>query len=199
MGTRMGIAQAGEKLGGIVVPKGSVALGTVCSVTVNGIMLKRGVPVTSRFGGLLEIREGQPIRFVELIEYSGTTVDPLEAFIRASMTQVLECARTGSGIIGASFREFPSVAIDEVRRIRGEMETFGVSGILAIGKPNRPLLDVPVAEGRTGIIVVGGLNPMAAVHEAGIRIQIQSLSGLEDIRSYQTYTAIAQMMKGGGV
>jgi HTH-type transcriptional regulator, global nitrogen regulator NrpRI len=192
MGQKITIVREGHNIGGYKVPRDSVGFGTVCSVTVNGIMLNQGVPVTSRFGGLVEIRDGEPMRFVELIEYGGTTIDPLEAFIRAGMTQVRECARTNSGIIGASFREVPSVALDDVRRIRQEMSALGLSGILAIGKPNRPLLDIPVAEGRTGMIVVGGLNPIAALREAGIPVNVQSLAGLEDFGNFSSFKDVAQ-------
>jgi HTH-type transcriptional regulator, global nitrogen regulator NrpRI len=187
MGTRLAIVHEGEQLGGLVVPPGMVAIGTVCSVTVNGILLSQGIPVTSRFGALLEIKDGRPVRFVELINYTGTTLDPLEIFIQAGMTRVRQCARSGRGIIGASFREFPSVAIDDVHRLKKKMEQCGLSSILAIGNPNQPLFDVPVAEGRTGMIVVAGLNPIAALHEVGARMAIQSLSGLEAYERFQSF------------
>jgi hypothetical protein len=116
----------------------------------------------------------------------------LEAFIKAGMTQVTAGARTGDGIIGASFREVPSVALDEVRRIQQAMKLQGLGGILAIGKPNRPLLDIPVGEGRAGMIVVGGLNPVAAIREAGIPIVAQSLAGLEEFGKFAPFKEVAQ-------
>ena len=185
MGTKLAVAREEEVLGGLTVPADMVALGTVCSVTVNGILLEQGIPVTSRFGGLLELRDWRPVRFVELIEYRGTTLDPL--FIQAGMTRVRECARSGNGLIGASFREFPSVALDDVLSLKKKMEQHGLGGLLAIGHPNQPLFDIPVAEGRTGMIVVGGLNPVAALHEAGARVSIQSLAGLEEFSMFQPF------------
>lgn len=190
MGQRLMVVEAGKRIAGFEVPEQSVAIGTVCSVTVNGIMLAEGIPVTSRFGGLLEVQDGQPVRFIELIDYGGSTVDPIECFIRAGMTQVRRCARTGTGVIAASFREIPSVAVNDVQRIRDDMAAHGLSGILAIGRPNRPLLDMPVAEGRAGMIVVGGLNPAAALHEAGMRLHLQSLAGLEEISQFSTYEEV---------
>ncbi len=190
MGSRLAIAREGGVLAGFKVPRGMVLLGTVCSVTVNGILLAERIPVTSRFGGLIEMRDGKPVRFVELIEYSGTTMDPLEAFINANMTKVRECARTGHGIVGASFREVPTVALDDVRRIAKDMERHGLGGIVALGRPNQPLLDIPVAEGRSGMIVLGGLNPIAALHEAGARVTIQSLAGLEDFKSFAPFQSL---------
>lgn len=190
MGTRLAIAREDEHLGECHVPKGMVGVGTVCSVTLNGILLGERIPVTSRFGGLLEIRNGEPKRFVELIDYSGTTLDPLEAFIRAGMTNVRGCARTGSGVIGASFREIPSAALDEVARIQRSMKKLGLGGILCIGHANRPLVDIPVAEGRAGMIVVGGLNPVAAVHESGMRLSMLSLAGLDDFGKFAEFKEV---------
>ena len=187
MGTRMCILQAGQRMGDRQVPEGAVGVGTVCSVTANGILLHEGIPVTSRFGGLIEMREGEAVRFVELIEYRGTTLDPLEAFIQAGMTSVRDCARTGTGLIGASFREVPAAAVDEVRGIRKALEKRGLGGVLAVGEPSQPLLDIPVAEGRAGMVVVGGLNPIAAAHEAGIRLSMVSLAGLEDFETFVNY------------
>ena len=37
-----------------------------------------------------------------------------------------------------------------------------------IGNPNQPLLEMPVAMDKAGMIIVGGLNPVAALEEAGI-------------------------------
>jgi HTH-type transcriptional regulator, global nitrogen regulator NrpRI len=196
MGTKLAIAREGQTIAGLKVPRDRIALATVCSVTLNGIMLSERIPVTSRFGGLLEMREGRPARFVELVEYRGTTIDPLEFFINAGMTRVRECARSGSGIIGASFREIPTVALDEVKAVVREMERHGLGGLLMIGRPNRPLLDIPVSEGRTGMIVVGGLNPIAALHEAGADVKLQSLAGLEDFNSFLPFQLLRDRFPG---
>lgn len=187
MGNRMALIREGQRGCGRSVPDDQVAIATICSVTVNGILLKAGIPVTSRFGGLLEMREGQAVRFVELMEYRGVTLDPLEFFIRAGMTRVRECARTGSGLIGASFREFPSVALPDVARLIREMQRLGLSGVLAVGQPNQPLFDIPVAEGRTGMVVAGGLNPIAAMAESGAEVVIQPLAGLMDYHAFAAF------------
>lgn len=167
-----------------------MALATVCSITVNGALLKQGIPLTSRFGGLLEMREGRPVRFVEIIEYRGSTLDPLEVFIQAGMTRVRDCARTGTGVIGASFREFPSVATDAVHRVRAALERAGLGGILLVGRPGLPVLDVPVGEGRSGLIVLAGLNPVAALREAGVGPEIRSLAGLAEYAAFTPFEIV---------
>jgi HTH-type transcriptional regulator, global nitrogen regulator NrpRI len=195
IGTRFAVARAGEKLGNVRIPEGRLGIGTICSVTVNGLLLREGIAVTSRFGGLLELRDGSPVRFVELIEYSGSTLDPLEVFIKAGMTTVRECARTGNGTIGVSFREIPSAASPAVRRIAGEIEKQGLGGVLYVGEPNRPLLDVSVGEGRTGLILCAGLNPIAAVYEAGIRVSMSTLSGLEAYDRFKPVSEIGRVVR----
>ncbi len=187
MGNRLCLIRANESLSGRSIPGGYAALGTLCSVTVNGVLMSEGIPVTSCYGGLIELRQGRPVRFVELMEYSGVTVDPLETFIRAGMTDVRGAASKGTGVITASFREIPSVALDAARKVFDRLQRAGMGGILMIGRPGQPLLDIPVAEGRTGFIVVGGLNPLAAVVEAGIPCELKSLSGLEEFSRFSTF------------
>lgn len=191
MGQKLGLAFEGTSFGGDCVPEGCVGIASVCSLTVNGIMLKHGIPVASRFGGLVEVRDGKPVRFVQLMEYRGVTIDPLEVFVKANMTSVLECANNGSGIIGASFREVPSDALPDVYQIRSAMERVGLAGILDIGVPNRPLLGVDVMEGRAAMIVIGGLNPIAALCESGVRVSIRTLIGLEDLGCFSTFADVA--------
>ena len=77
------------------------------------------IPTASRFGGLLELRNGQSTRFVEIIHYDGTSIDPLEVFIRSGMTNYTGAIRDGNGRIGASFRELPA---DSRKRVQGLAE-----------------------------------------------------------------------------
>ena len=56
-------------------------MATVSDVVINGCLLKSGLPVYPRFGGLLQVKEGKLLRFSDLVEFSGTTVDPSDIFI----------------------------------------------------------------------------------------------------------------------
>ena len=49
----------------------------------------------------------------------------------------------------------------------------------------RPVLDVPVPEGRVGIIVAAGLNPIAAVEEAGIPTESHAMAELYEFGKLQ--------------
>ena len=178
MSDRVILAPEGEKIGDVMVPKGMVGLGTICSVTINGIFLKAGIPVASRFGGVVETANGKPLRFVSLISYDGSSLDPLEVFIKSKMTAVSKAVADGRGRILASYREIPVVCLDKAKKLARTLEDRGIRGILLIGSPNKPLLEVPVGIDRAGIVIVGGLNPVAVLEEHGIATESRAMSTL---------------------
>ena len=173
-----------EQVGDIVIPKGRIGLGTVCSITFNGALIQAGIPVSSVFGGLLEIRGGSPDRFTAVIRYDGTSLDPLEIFITSGMTSTGDAVGggngSGSGLIGASFREIPASAREAAVQTDARLKQRGLGGFLKLGFPGRPLLDIPVGDGRVGLIIPGGLNAVAPMVEQGIPIESRALCGLVD-------------------
>lgn len=196
MSDRIAIAESGEKIGDIIVPEGKVALGTICSVTINGVFLKAGIPVASKFGGLLQVGEAGPTRFVALISYEGSSLDPLVVFIKSKMTSVLDAVRHRSGEILASFREIPVVCIGKALEIKEKLKEIGIGGILLIGNPNQPLLEMPVEMDKAGMIIVGGLNPIAAIEESGIPTFSAAMASLY---SYKALMPFKEALKGKGV
>jgi len=192
VGRLAALFEPGERVGEIAVPEGKVGVGTVCSITFNGVLLAHGIPVTSRFGGLLELRGLKPTRFVELIHYEGTTLDPLEVFIRSGMTDYRGAVATGNGLVGASFREVPGNARERIMATAQGMEDAGLGLVLAVGWPGRPLLDIPVSEGRLGVVLMGGLNPIAILEESGMRVRhTGALAGLVEYRRLVPFAELA--------
>jgi repressor of nif and glnA expression len=180
-------APEGEKLGAAVVPQGKIGLATVCSVVINGVLLKAGVPVEFRFGGLLEVRNLNPRRFVAIIEYAGTSIDPSEQFIQARTTSVGEAARTGKGKILGVFRTVPAPAREVVEERIARLKEVGIGGVFAVGDTSEPLCQIPVALNRVGIVQLGGLNPVAAAVEAGIEIENVAENGLIDFQELRSF------------
>lgn len=176
------VARSGEKLGDIVIPKGKVGFATVCGVTINGVLLKNGVPMESRFGGILEIQRNKPVRFTAIINYGGTSLDPSEQFIRARMTSVRDAIRNGNGRILANFREIPAPARSIVLEVDGLLKKAGINGIYYIGNISEPVCQISVGTNRVGIILLGGLNPIAAAVEAGIEVDNTAESGMLDFK-----------------
>jgi HTH-type transcriptional regulator, global nitrogen regulator NrpRI len=195
MGSMLTIVRPGEILNHVTVPDGMIGIGTVCSITVNGVLLKHGIPTTSRFGGLLELQNKKPIRFAEIIMYDGTSIDPLEVFIRSGMTNYLGAITEGTGRIGASFREFPAESRDLVEQIAEKLRRIGLGGLLMIGRPGQSVLDIPVSEGRVGAIVIGGLNPVSILEEKGIRAYSRALAGLIDFGRLFRYEELGSRIK----
>jgi repressor of nif and glnA expression len=178
MGRLLMLAGPGEVIGEYTIPKGKVGFCTVCSITINGILLKHGIPMVSRFGGLLRLKDSKAFRFVEMIHYDGTSIDPLEVFIRSGMTDYHQAIRGGDGLIGASFREVPAESRLRLININQRLEAVGLGAIMEIGLPGQPLLDIPVSYSRTGVVVAGGLNPIAILEERDHRVFSRALSGL---------------------
>jgi len=181
------VAVEGEKLGSVVVPEGKIGLATVCSVTTNGVLLKAGIPIESRFGGVLEVRDAKPRRFIAVINYNGTSLDPSEQYIRARMTSVSQAARTGNGKILANFREIPAPARALVEKKITQLKKAGIGGIYALGNTSEPICQIAVGVNRAGMVLYGGLNPVAAVVEAGIEVENIAESGLIDFRQLTSF------------
>ena len=178
MGHLAALLEPGEQMGDLTIPDGMLGFCSVCSITLNGVLLKHGIPMRSRFGGLLELHDGQPSRFVEMITYDGTSIDPLEVFIRSAMTDNVGAVTTGNGRIGASFRELPAESRELASDLAQKLDAIGLGGLMEIGRPGQDLFDIPVSEGRIGAVIIGGLNPTAILEELGVRVVSRALSGL---------------------
>lgn len=170
--------------------KGRVCFATLCATNINGILLKAGIPVESKFGGVLQIEDGKPLRFTELVSYSGSTIDPHEVFLRSRMTSVREACK-GSGKILAGLREVPAASRARVEDIIKQAEAAGFGSAIYLGKPGQPVLGMPVGVDRVGLVIPGGLNPVAACEEWGIEVENRPLSTLLDYQELVRFAEIS--------
>ena len=85
----------------------------------------------------------------------------------------------------ASEHQIPVVALADFQQVYKRVEEIGLGGVLMVGKPNQPLLDIPVGYGRVGVIVAGGLNPIAAAEEVNITTTSHALHDLVDFSFLQ--------------
>ncbi|MBA1340733.1 MAG: Global nitrogen regulator NrpRII [ANME-2 cluster archaeon] len=171
----------GESVNDFIIPDSKCGIATVCSITVDGILLKRGIPVKPRFGGLVEVKDGNPVRFTDLVRYDSTTIDPLEILMSQSLTSVTGMLTIGSGKILANLREITMNARDRVEETLDDMAAVGLGGILEVGEPNTDVLGVSVERDHFGVVVAGGTNPMAVAQEQGFRIDTHAMSSLMDV------------------
>jgi repressor of nif and glnA expression len=184
------VAFEGESLGELAVPLGKVGIATVSSIAVSGVLLKAGVPLDSRFGGLLQYRKGNPLRFIELIEYAGCSLSPAEIFVASRMTGVAGVTESGEGRILAHFWEIPSACRLVTQNVLKKLSNAGIGGVVVMGKPNETVCETPVGLNKIGIILQSGLNPVAAAAETGIKVVNFAMSGLIDynrLRHFETY------------
>ncbi|HPP07002.1 MAG TPA: NrpR regulatory domain-containing protein, partial [Syntrophorhabdaceae bacterium] len=103
--------------------------------------------------------------------------------------------KTGSGRIGASFREFPAESRDKVEQLADRLNRIGLGGLVGIGMPGQSFLDIPVSEGRVGAIVIGGLNPVSILEENGVRAYSRALAGLIDFGRLFHYKEMEERLK----
>jgi repressor of nif and glnA expression len=176
------IAPGGKRLGEIIIPEGKIGLATVCSIVFNGVLLKAGVPMDSRFGGILQMRNHTPVRFVELIDYAGCSLDPSTIFIKARMTSVRSVVTKGDGEILANFREIPSICRPVTEKVITGLGRAGFRGIAVMGETSEPVGEITVGQNKIGMILLGGLNPVAAAEEAGIGADNLAMSTVMDYR-----------------
>lgn len=165
----------------IMQSKDKICLATACSITIDGVLLKSGIPVKPKFGGVVEIRDGEPLRFTDILTYESTTIDPLDVLMSQELTSIAQIINTGSGKILANLREVPMVARERIEEVLDSLIGAGFSCVLEVGEPNSDILGVQVGKDRIGIAVIGGTNPMALVQEHGITIKTQEMSTLLDI------------------
>jgi hypothetical protein len=184
---RLAAARAGQSLGGILVPEGKIGFATVCSIVVNGVLLKHGIPMDSKFGGILQVKNRHPLRFAEVIYYSGSSLDPSEIFIRGKMTSVSGAIEKGEGMILANFREIPAPCHALTCELLTSMDKAGVNGVLVKGRISEPVCQTPVEINKVGIILIGGLNPAARVQEAGLEVENQAMSTVMDYGALQPF------------
>ena len=177
---RVQVLDEGQEIGSIKVPSGSLAMATVCSITIDGMLLKRGIPVNTTFAGVIEVEEGRTTAFTDLIAYAGTSLDPMRIFMARKTARVNAAVKTGNGMVLANMRDIPLAAVDLARAALEEAKSAGIDGLLKVSEPGEPNMGCPVAPGKVGIALCAGVNAAVALEEAGIPIKTSPISALAD-------------------
>ncbi len=163
------------------IPAGKIGIATICSITIDGILLKNGIPVNTKYGGLIEIKNRKPYKFTDLIAYRATTIDPMKIFLSRKMTSITSAIRDGNGKVLASIREIPLSAEKDVEEILKTVEKAGIDGL--IESDEEVLLQT--TSNRAIIPIYAGINAVGAVKEEGIPIinhPVSQLMKFEDMK-----------------
>ncbi len=113
---------------------------------------------------------------MELIQYSGSSLDPSEIYITSKMTSVGQVARKGEGRILANFREIPAICQPEAEKVVAGLKEANLNGLLMMGKVSKSVCEASVEVNKVGMILTGGLNPVAAAVESGIEVENHAMS-----------------------
>ncbi|MDM7911613.1 MAG: DUF128 domain-containing protein [Methanotrichaceae archaeon] len=154
---------------------------TACSLTIDGALLKAGIPVRPKGGGIIEVTDREPSRFTEMIMYWATTIDPIDILTAQGLTDITGMMRTGNGRILGNIQEAPMLARDRIEEVLDRLTDAGFMGVLELGEPNMNVLGVSVERDHLGVALVGGTNLVAAARECGIEVDHESISDLTEI------------------
>ncbi len=176
------LIEEGTVTSDIKILAGKMGIATMCSITIDGILLKNGIPVAPKYASILEVKDKKPMCFEDVIVYSGTTIDPMRIFLSRKMTHVLDTVNTGSGKLLANLREVPGSALSKANEVLSSTVKARIGGIAEIGEPGKPVLNSAVDAGKAGIVVYAGTNIMAAVSETGIKVTTYPISTTIDFK-----------------
>jgi len=160
---------------------GLIKIKTACSLTISGVLLKSGIPVRPKGGGLIEVIEREPTRFTDMLMYWATTIDPIDVLTSQELTDITGMMRTGNGRILGNLQEAPMLAREKIEEVLELLTSAEFTGVLELSEPNMNVLGVSVERDHVGIALVGGTNLVAAAQECGIHIKHESISGLTDV------------------
>ena len=130
----------------------------------------------------MQLKNHKLLRFVELIDYAGCSLDPSTIFIKAGMTSVREAVKRDDGKVLGNFREIPSLCRPIAEEIVAELNEAGFQGLAVMGDTSEPVCEIPVELNKIGMVLLGGLNPVAAAEEAGIDTENHAMSTLMEYR-----------------
>ncbi len=161
--------------------KTQVGIMTICSMTIDGVLLKHGIPINPIGGGVLYAETGGGVRFTEFLKYESTTIDPLETLAGMGLTSIMKFVNTGSGGILANIREVAMIAKEDVEALLGNLVDAGFSGVIEVGEPNTDLFNIPIERDHFGIVIAGGMNPLVAAEEEGITVKTHAMRDIVEI------------------
>ena len=155
-----------------------VGIATICSLSIDGLLIKNGIKSMPKYGWLLELTE--PSLFIDLISYTGSSIDPHKIFIAKDMTSIISDNRPKRLL--ASLKEIPFVARDHSVYLLDKLSELGLP-IYKIGKPRELTYNAKVDNYYFGLVTGSGLNTIAAIKEKGIDIEVKAATKLMPFES----------------
>ncbi len=150
-----------------------VGIATICSLSIDGILIDNGIMSNPKYGGLIELTE--PPLFIDLISYNGSTEDPHKIFLAKNMTSITQA--DGPNKILASFKEIPHISRDYAVHLLEILKNIGFS-IYKIGKPREVTYNAKADNYNFGVVTGSGLNTIGALKENGMDVEVKAIEKL---------------------
>jgi repressor of nif and glnA expression len=150
-----------------------VGIATICSLSIDGILIDNGIMSNPKYGGLIELTE--PPLFIDLISYNGSTEDPHKIFLAKNMTSITQA--NGPNKILASFKEIPHISRDYAVYLLEILKNIGFS-IYKIGKPREVTYNAKADNYNFGVVTGSGLNTIGALKENGMDVEVKAIEKL---------------------
>jgi hypothetical protein len=106
------------------------------------------------------------------------------------MTSVGDVTKKGEGKLLANFREIPALCRPIAEEVIAKLNKAGLNGLLLMGNTSEPVCEIPMELNRIGVILYGGLNPVAAAIEAGVETETHAMSTLME---YQDLIKVSEL------
>jgi len=163
----------------IKLSEDKVGIGLVSTSVIDAAFINSKINTFPTFAGVVQYMDYKPVRFTHVISYIGSSIDPIDLFIKSGLCNVSGVVKRGYGVVPADVREIPAVARKKAVEVTDKLEEAKINGVLYIGEANEDVLGVPVNNYRVGVVVIAGSTALAYLKERGIDVEIRILAGFE--------------------
>ena len=160
-------AQAGED-----AANDHANIAILSTATIDGLLLSQGLVFRPTFGGIVEYGNHRPYRFVDVVDYGLSSLDPVEILMKSARLQVRSTLDHGRGFVLADVREMIGSVRERVVQTLDGIQRLGLNGVIAIGEVGQPILGIPVRRHMFGVAIAVGANCLFPLFEAGVEVQI---------------------------
>jgi hypothetical protein len=132
----LGASPLGPVVVAASVGEESVELALPSSITLDGVLLSRGIAVNLTTAGLVEYHpsEERVLRYIDTLSGEGSTMDVVSLLIEAGRTDVDAALADGTSVLIVDNREFPLTRFAEGEDL-AEATTATLGGVLDIRRP----------------------------------------------------------------
>jgi hypothetical protein len=132
----LGASSLGPAMVAARVRDGAVELKLPSSITLDGVLLSRGIDVNLTTAGLVEYRPSDEtvVRYIDTLSGEGSTMDVVSLLIEAGRTDVDAVLSGEMGVLNVDNREFPLTRFAEGEDL-ARATAAAVGGVLDIRRP----------------------------------------------------------------